>query len=70
MKGKDCVETLLDMADRRVRAIPIREAERKVPDHHLRREVSALRLALVFMNTPRDILPILPELPDHLRRKP
>jgi hypothetical protein len=68
MTGRSAVETLLAMADRRVNAIKVREAERRSPDHHLRREVAALRCALIFMNTPRDILPTVPPLPDHLRR--
>lgn len=70
MTGRTAVETLLAMADRRVNAIKVHESERSTPDHHLRRELAAIRCALFFMNTPRDLLPNLPELPAHLRRTP
>ena len=68
MLGRVAVETLLAMADRRVKAIQVHETERHTPDHHLRREVAALRVALIFLNTPRDILPSLPPIPENLRR--
>jgi hypothetical protein len=68
MMGRTACETLIAMTQRRVQAVQIHETERGTADHHLRREIAALRCALIFLNTPRELIPTLPPLPKHLRR--